>query len=194
MKQIFINLLSQRFKHFGLKTVTANDDADLLIAKTAIPKKWDIPVNVICKALMSQAWSGIILIERVTKLWWGTQDRIWEIRKLVNTGSKDYIFLDHVISSFNTTYRIYGLGKERVLKTDEIRKPVKHASLAFHDSSNQKKIFKKLAKVLLGWSNRIKLDEAQDKCFMERIYGKWVVKPEDPPLLQMVLSSLAVVE
>ena len=38
MKQIFINLLSQRFKHFSLKTVTANDDADLLIAKTAIPK------------------------------------------------------------------------------------------------------------------------------------------------------------
>ena len=38
MKQIFINLLSQRFKHFGLKTVTANDDAELLIAKTAIPK------------------------------------------------------------------------------------------------------------------------------------------------------------
>ena len=37
-KQIFINLLSERFKHFGLKTVTANDDADLLIAKTAIPK------------------------------------------------------------------------------------------------------------------------------------------------------------
>ena len=48
-KQIFINLLSERFKHFGLKTVTANDDADLLIAKTAIPQTWDIPVNVIVR-------------------------------------------------------------------------------------------------------------------------------------------------
>ena len=86
------------------------------------------------------------------------------------------------------------LGKERVLKTDEMRKPVKHDSLAFHDSSNQKKIFKKLTKILLGWSNRIKLDEAQDKWFMEKIYGKRVVKPEGPPLLQMVLSSLAMVE
>ena len=75
-----------------------------------------------------------------------------------------------------------------------MRKPVKHASLDFHDSSNQKKIFKKLAKILLGLSNRIKLDEAQDKCFMERIYGKRVVKPENPPLLQMVLSGLAMVE
>ena len=43
-----INLLSERIKHFGAKTVHANDTADLLIVQTAVEKAWDIPVNVIC--------------------------------------------------------------------------------------------------------------------------------------------------
>ena len=44
-----MNLLWERFKHFGVKMVPANDDADLLIAQTAIANAQDIPVNVICE-------------------------------------------------------------------------------------------------------------------------------------------------
>ena len=45
-KQRFIHFLSERFKHFGVKTVQDNDDADLLIAQTAIAKAQGIPLNV----------------------------------------------------------------------------------------------------------------------------------------------------
>ena len=48
-KQRFNNWLSEKFKHFGVKTIHANDDAELLIAQTAIAKARDIPVNVICE-------------------------------------------------------------------------------------------------------------------------------------------------
>ena len=41
--------LSERFKHFGVKTVHTNDAADLLIAQTAIAKAQYMPVNVICE-------------------------------------------------------------------------------------------------------------------------------------------------
>ena len=39
----------ERFKHFGVKTAHANDDADLLIAQNAIALVRDTPVDVICE-------------------------------------------------------------------------------------------------------------------------------------------------
>ena len=67
-----------------------------------------------------------------------TSDRIWELTKLVNTGSQDYILLAHTFLGCDTTSRIYGLGKERLLKTDKMKEACKHASLVFYDSSSKK--------------------------------------------------------
>ena len=119
-KQRFINLLSERFKHFGVKTAHANDDADLLIAQTAIALRRETPVDVICEDtdVICLLWHYFNPNDHNIQVC--TSDRIWEIRKLVSTGSQDYILLAHAILGCDTTSRIYGLGKERVLKTDKM--------------------------------------------------------------------------
>ena len=47
-EQRFIYFLSEKFKHFGIKTVQANNEVDLLIAQNAIANAQYLPVNVIC--------------------------------------------------------------------------------------------------------------------------------------------------
>ena len=93
-----------------------------------------------------------------------TSDRIWEIRTLVNTESQDFILLTHAFLGCNTTFRIYGLGKERILKTDKTKEACKHASLVFYDSSSKKEDIQKAGKkfllTLLGRSKNVSLDEA----------------------------------
>ena len=85
----------------------------------------------------------------------------------------------------DTTSRIYGLGKERVLKTDKMKEACKLASPVFYDSRSKKEDFQKagekLMLTLLGRSQVSSLDEARAKVFMEKIDGKQVVKPESLP-------------
>ena len=137
-KQRFIHLLSERFKHLGVKTIHANDDADLSIAQTAIAKARDIPMNVICEDtdVICLLWHYFDRNDHNIEV--STSDRIWELTKLVNTGSQDYILLAHTFLGCDTTSRIYGLGKERLLKTDKMKEACKHASLVFYDSSSKK--------------------------------------------------------
>ena len=106
-KQRFINLLSERFKHFGVKAVHANDAADLLIAQTAIAKARDIPVNVTCgdTDVICLLWHYFDRNGHNIEV--STSDQIWKIRKLVNTGSQDYILLAHAFLGCDTTSRIY---------------------------------------------------------------------------------------
>ena len=114
-----------------------------------------------------------------------TLDRIWEIRKLVNIRSQDYILLAHAFLGCDTTFWIYWLGKDRVMKTDKMKEACKHAFLVFYDSSSKKediqKVGEKFLLTILGRSKNISLDEAWAKVLMEEINGKQVVKPKRLP-------------
>ena len=100
-KQRFINLLSERFKHFGVKTVHVNDDADLLIGQTAIAKARDIPLNVICEDTDFICLLWHYFDRNGHNIEVCTLNRIWEIRKLLNTGSQDYILLAQAFLGFD---------------------------------------------------------------------------------------------
>ena len=158
-KQRFINLLSERFKHFGVKTVHVNDDADLLIGQTAIAKARDISLNVICENTDFICLLWHYFDRNGHNIEVCTLNRIWEIRKLLNTGSQDYILLAQAFLGCDTISRIYGLQKERVLKIDKMKEACKYASLVFYDSSSKKEDIEKAGEnfllILLGWSKNI---------------------------------------
>ena len=153
-KQRFINLLSERFKHFGVKTVHVNDDADLLIGQTAIAKARDISLNVICEDTDFICLLWHYFDRNGHNIEVCTLNRIWEIRKLLNTGSQDYILLAQAFLGCDTISRIYGLQKERVLKIDKMKEACKYASLVFYDSSSKKEDIEKAGEnfllILLG--------------------------------------------
>lgn len=126
--------LSERFKHFGVKTIHANDDAYLWQLKLLLQKreidKWILTcedTDVMHMLALVLSWSDWPLNIEVC-IW----DRIREIRKLVNTESQDYFLLAHGILGYDRNSRIYRLGKERVLKTDKMKKACAQASLVFY--------------------------------------------------------------
>ena len=98
-KQRFINLLSERFEHFGVKTGYANDNSDLLISQIAIEKTQDIPVNVICEDINVICLLWHYFSQSPHNIEACISDPIWEIRRVVNTRLQD-----HKIISFQPTH------------------------------------------------------------------------------------------
>ena len=72
------------------------------------------------------------------------------------------------------------------MKTDNLKKAWKHASLVFFDSSSKKedtqKAEEKFLFTLVGQSKSISVNEARVKFFIENIDGKQVVKQQCLPL------------
>ena len=148
-KQKFISLLASKMQSEGIKVLQADDDADFLIAKTAltcaesrttvvIGEDTDILV-LLCHHFCKDHVKDIIF--RSAKQTSGKACRIWSINRTANmlgqTTCKHLPFV-HAISGCDTTSRLYGIGKGMVLKKCISSGYFREQAEVFFDSSSDR--------------------------------------------------------
>ena len=125
-KQRFIDLLAAKMRHENIEVLQAEDDADLLIAKTAlavaehqttvvIGEDTDILV-LLCHHIKD---NHMQIIFRSGKQSHGKGCKTWDINKTAQMLGKDVCKLlpfVHALSGCDTSARFYGIGKSVALK------------------------------------------------------------------------------
>ncbi len=144
-KQLFINLLSERMEQAGCVTIHAQQDADLLIVRTAVQSA---EVNDII--VVGDDTDLLVLLIyhtdlRAKQVFFAPEvkanskkNRVWNIKHLKNTLGGDVchnILFIHAILGCDTVSRIHGLGKGVGLK--KLKNAVFHQqALVFNTSTS----------------------------------------------------------
>ena len=184
-KQAFINLLSHSFRNRSVSVRQANDDADLLIATTAIDCAMSADVVVVAQDtdVITLLWHYID--ELSGAVYMKTSERVWDIKCLVATGMKDIFLLTHAFLGCDTTSRIYGIRKDKIIESTKLQEVCRDAADIFYSANATKEqVQMEGERLLLNLLNRptmASLNEARGKIFMEKVDGKQVVKPESLP-------------
>ena len=98
---------------------------------------------------------------------------------------KDIILLTHAFLGCDTTSRIYGIGKDKIIRSTKLQEVCRDAADIFYSANATKEQVQEEGEMLLlNLLNRptmASLNEARGKIFMEKVDGKQVVKPESLP-------------
>ena len=124
-KQRFINILSKELEKAGCCCVHANEDADLMILKTALNSSYKIDTILIGEDLLvllcyhfRQEPFGVFLVSE-PKQSTAHQMKTSNIRALTETLGPavcSHMLLLYALLGCDTTRRIYGIGKATTLK------------------------------------------------------------------------------
>lgn len=126
-KQKFIHMLSAKLQEKGIKTVHAAGDADVLIATTSVNSASRCPTTLIgedtdllvllCMQPNQTAFPLLFRSEgrQISK----KMNRIWDInmvKKKLGLDTCELLPVIHAITGCDTTSRMFGIGKEAVLR------------------------------------------------------------------------------
>ena len=185
-KQAFINLLTDTFRENVITAICAENDADLLIATTAIDCSKTNPTIVIG----GDTDLLVLLCHYVGPdnhtIVFQTQNRRWKIKDLVEkTDNLKTISSCHAFLGCDTVSQIYGIAKNKILKSEKLLCLRYDVAGVFYNSVATKPAVEKAGeKLLLGIYNKKGihcLNILRQKVFMEKVAGTTVVKPESLP-------------
>ena len=185
-KQAFINLLADRFRENEIDIICAEEDADLLIAKTAVDYSKIGPTVVI-----AEDTDLLVLLCHYASpdnhIVFQTQNRRWKIEDLIEkTGNlKTIILLVHAFLGCDTVSQIYGIAKNKIVKSQKLLSLCYDVYNVFYNSAATKaQVEKAGGRLLLGIFNKKGIqciNILRQKVFMEKVAGTTVVKPESLP-------------
>ncbi|KMQ90383.1 hypothetical protein RF55_9871 [Lasius niger] len=145
---VYTAYLVQRFKYEGIATITADDDADLLIIQTAIEKSHRHDSVVI----VGQDIDLLVLLIALTpenkdiRFWREAQGNIKERKyssrniqlSKVLKNSKETVLFAHAFSGCDTTSAFFGKGKSQTMNLFNTRKDLEDVVAIFNNPSSTK--------------------------------------------------------
>ena len=173
-KQKFLNMLKRKLLEQGYDVHSAEEDADLLIVLTAV----ELAENL-CTVLIGDNTDLLVLLchyakLNANKLYLKTKNKTWDILDLKsNMGSPlcSNILFIHSFPGCDTTSKIFGITKGRLLKKMSIR-ALSSAKVFCNENAAKQDIVDAGQTILLELYNRRGvncLDKLQCKTFMEKV-------------------------
>ena len=168
----------------GFKIAFATNDADFLIARTALSYSKEKQVKVIAEDADILVRLRHYVNEDVHQVMLQFESRTWNIQYLVDkTGHRKVaILLIHAFLGYDKVSRIYDTDKDKITRSPKlvnIRCDI--APVFYHHLFSKLDMQEAGEKLLLGLYNRVNigsLNKLRHKIFMEKIAGKSLVKPE----------------
>ena len=123
-------MLSDKLDKKDIIVFYANDDANTLISTTAIKAVESSEVIVVCNDtdIIVLLWHKVDMHGLYAK----TPGQVWSVRLLVQFGMQYIIMLIHAITGCDTTSRIYGVGKDNILKSLRLVKACRDVVSVFY--------------------------------------------------------------
>jgi predicted nuclease of predicted toxin-antitoxin system len=186
-KQAFIYQLASVLLNHNIKVLHADDDADLLIVKTAvqIAEREDVILvgedNDLLALLCHYAQP------KCKKLLFQTSKCTWDIIETQKAmcGLEKSVLLLHCFFGCDTTSQIFNISKDKVFKDIELQRTCHEVSAAFYAQDSCKEAISTVGdKIMIALYKKKEgkdLNKLRHKVFMDKVAGKKSVKPEQLP-------------
>ena len=186
-KQNIINFIATCLEQNHIEVRSADDDADVLIATTAVECSEkqetvlvgdDTDLFVLLWHYLPEADNNVIM---------QTRSRNWDIKQLKQHSGNinDMILFIHAFFGCDTVSQLHGIAKDKVFKNDRLKPPCLKASKVFYSiESTKSQIVKSGENFLLSIYNKKDiscLNKLRYKIFMEKVAARNVVTPQSLP-------------
>ncbi|KAL5022362.1 hypothetical protein ScPMuIL_001517 [Solemya velum] len=185
-KQQFINLLSEKMNEKGIRTVSAEGDADVLIAETGVKcsdegltyvigEDTDVLV-LLCHYSKDDSKGLLFRSDRKT-----SKRRVWDIslvRQTLGTELCRMLPVIHSIGGCDTTSRLFGIGKGSALKkTQTVMSFKEHIGILCESELNTVEVQNAGEKNILEFSVRVNSIQLKFKMRVKSDYHGFLVFP-----------------